>query len=181
MFSNTYLPVVRQPAKRIATGALAALILATFAQTASASDAATRVGPEPHFSSRIGTGQPFVTGSERQQPRAAFTAPHDLSSAPSSARIGTGRAAAESQATPVVPSAAGVPAPTHWSAQIGTGQASSGTDVRKLTERKGPAEVRAIAEPLGQHPATRVAQSWSSRGIDPNTFIVLHPAGALNK
>jgi len=34
-----------------------------------------------------------------------------------------------------------------------------------------------IAEPLGEHPAVLVARTWSSRGIDPNTFIVLHPAG----
>jgi hypothetical protein len=32
-------------------------------------------------------------------------------------------------------------------------------------------------ERLGQHPAVLVAQKWSSRGIDPNTFIVAHPAG----
>lgn len=175
MISNTYLPVIRQPATRIATGALAALIFAAFAQTSSASDTATRVGPEPHWSSRIGTGQPFVTGPEHQQSRAV---PNDASaSAHWSARIGTGRVAAESRVTPVAPSIAGAPAPTHWSAQIGTGQASPGMNARKQAERKGPAEARAIAEPLGDHPATLVAQSWSSRGIDPNTFIVLPPAG----
>jgi hypothetical protein len=37
----------------------------------------------------------------------------------------------------------------------------------------------AIAETLGEHPAVRVARTWSSRGIDPNTFIVLHPAGPV--
>lgn len=180
MISKTYLPVSRQPATRIATGAVAALILAAFAQTSSASDTATRVGPEPHWSSRIGTGQPFVTGSEREQPRATSTAPHDAS-APAhwSARIGTGRAVAESSAKAVAPSIAGVPAPAHWTAQIGTGQASPGMDVRKPAERKGPAKARASAESLGDHPAVLVAQSWSYRGIDPNTFIVLHPAGSL--
>jgi len=35
----------------------------------------------------------------------------------------------------------------------------------------------AIAETLGEHPAVIVAREWNSRGIDPNTFIVLHPAG----
>jgi hypothetical protein len=35
----------------------------------------------------------------------------------------------------------------------------------------------AIAETLGEHPAVIVARTWSTRGIDPNTFIVLHPAG----
>ena len=35
----------------------------------------------------------------------------------------------------------------------------------------------AIAEPLGEHPAAIVARTWSTRGIDPNTFIVLPPAG----
>jgi hypothetical protein len=35
----------------------------------------------------------------------------------------------------------------------------------------------AIAEPLGEHPAVVVARTWSNRGIDPNTFIVAHPAG----
>jgi hypothetical protein len=34
----------------------------------------------------------------------------------------------------------------------------------------------AIAETLGEHPAVVVARTWSTRGIDPNTFIVLHPA-----
>jgi hypothetical protein len=34
----------------------------------------------------------------------------------------------------------------------------------------------AIAETLGEHPAVIVARTWSTRGIDPNTFIVLHPA-----
>jgi hypothetical protein len=186
MFSNTYMPAVRQPAKRIATGAVTALILAAFAQTSGATDTATRVGPEAHWSSQIGTGRPFVTGSERQQLRTKSTAPQDASaSAHWSARIGTGRAAVESRAAPVAPSIAGDPAPTHWSAQIGTGRVSPGLDVRKLPERKGPAEARTIAEPLRDHPATRVAQNWSRRGIDPNTFIVLHPAGptasALNK
>jgi hypothetical protein len=36
-----------------------------------------------------------------------------------------------------------------------------------------------IAEPLGEHPAVLVARTWSSRGIDPNTFIVRHPAGPV--
>jgi hypothetical protein len=35
----------------------------------------------------------------------------------------------------------------------------------------------AVAEPLGEHPAVLVARAWNSRGIDPNTFIVQHPAG----
>jgi hypothetical protein len=34
----------------------------------------------------------------------------------------------------------------------------------------------AIAQTLDEHPAVIVARTWSSRGIDPNTFIVLHPA-----
>jgi len=29
---------------------------------------------------------------------------------------------------------------------------------------------------LGEHPAVIVAREWNSQGIDPNTFIVLHPA-----
>jgi hypothetical protein len=37
----------------------------------------------------------------------------------------------------------------------------------------------AIADSLGEHPAVLVARTWSSRGIDPNTFIVLHPAGPV--
>ena len=32
------------------------------------------------------------------------------------------------------------------------------------------------ADTLGEHPAVLVAQTWSTRGIDPNTFIVAHPA-----
>jgi hypothetical protein len=27
-----------------------------------------------------------------------------------------------------------------------------------------------------EHPAVIVARAWNTRGIDPNTFIVLHPA-----
>jgi hypothetical protein len=182
MFSKTHLPVIRQPATRVATGALAALILAAFAQPSSASDTATRVGPEPHWSSRIGTGQPFVTGFEGQQSRTAFTAPlHDASaSAHWTARIGTGRAAVETRATPAASPTAGVAPPSpHWSARIGSGQASPGVDVRKLAERKAPAEAPAITKRLGEHPAALVAQSWSSRGIDPNVFIVRHPAGPI--
>jgi hypothetical protein len=34
----------------------------------------------------------------------------------------------------------------------------------------------AIAGPLGEHPAVVVARTWNNRGIDPNTFIVAHPA-----
>jgi hypothetical protein len=37
----------------------------------------------------------------------------------------------------------------------------------------------AIAESPGEHPAVLVARTWSSRGIDPNTFIVMHPAGPV--
>jgi hypothetical protein len=37
----------------------------------------------------------------------------------------------------------------------------------------------AIAGSLGEHPAVLVARTWSSRGIDPNTFIVQHPAGRV--
>jgi hypothetical protein len=32
------------------------------------------------------------------------------------------------------------------------------------------------AEKLGEHPAVIVARTWNARGIDPNTFIVAHPA-----
>lgn len=35
----------------------------------------------------------------------------------------------------------------------------------------------AFADSLGEHPAVVVARTWNSRGIDPNTFIVAHPAG----
>jgi hypothetical protein len=38
----------------------------------------------------------------------------------------------------------------------------------------------AIAETLGEHPAAFVARTWSTRGIDPNTFIVAHPALAAS-
>jgi hypothetical protein len=34
----------------------------------------------------------------------------------------------------------------------------------------------ASAQPLGEHPAVVVARTWNDRGIDPNTFIVAHPA-----
>lgn len=35
----------------------------------------------------------------------------------------------------------------------------------------------AIADALSDHPAVQVARTWAVRGIDPNTFIVGHPAG----
>ena len=38
------------------------------------------------------------------------------------------------------------------------------------------ARTTATREKLGVHPAVAVAQAWKSRGIDPNTFIVAHPA-----
>jgi hypothetical protein len=34
----------------------------------------------------------------------------------------------------------------------------------------------ALAQSLGEHPAVVVAREWNSRGIDPNSFIVLPPA-----
>ena len=40
----------------------------------------------------------------------------------------------------------------------------------------GSLATSAIAQTLGEHPAVVVAREWNSRGIDPNTFIVLHPA-----
>jgi len=181
MTSKTHMLTTRQPGTRVATGTVAALLLAAFAQTSTASDVVSQVGPQPDWSSRIGTGQPFVTHSER----AASAALSQDSSATAhwSARIGTGRAAAESRVSPVV-SSSGVVAPAaHWSARIGTGGASPATDVRTSIGHKLPAGAsrqrvdQPITEPLGAHPAMLVAQSWSSRAIDPNTFIVLHPAG----
>jgi hypothetical protein len=35
----------------------------------------------------------------------------------------------------------------------------------------------AFADTLADHPAAQVARTWAIRGIDPNTFIVGHPAG----
>jgi hypothetical protein len=32
------------------------------------------------------------------------------------------------------------------------------------------------AEKLGDHPAVIAARTWNARSIDPNTFIVAHPA-----
>jgi hypothetical protein len=37
----------------------------------------------------------------------------------------------------------------------------------------------ATAQTLGEHPAVLVARTWNNRGIDPNTFIVRHPAGPV--
>lgn len=39
-----------------------------------------------------------------------------------------------------------------------------------------PPDAKAGAK-LGEHPAVTVARTWNNRGIDPNTFIVAHPAG----
>lgn len=44
----------------------------------------------------------------------------------------------------------------------------------RITARNSP--ISKTSERLGQHPAVLVAQKWSTRGIDPNTFIVAHPA-----
>jgi hypothetical protein len=38
------------------------------------------------------------------------------------------------------------------------------------------AQVTASTHQLGEHPAVLVAHQWPTRGIDPNRFIVLHPA-----
>ena len=43
----------------------------------------------------------------------------------------------------------------------------------------GSLATSAIAEGLGEHPAVIVARTWNTRGIDPNTFIVLHPAAPV--
>jgi hypothetical protein len=40
-----------------------------------------------------------------------------------------------------------------------------------------PLAFSASTDTTGQHPAVLVAKTWNSRGIDPNTFIVAHPAG----
>ena len=45
----------------------------------------------------------------------------------------------------------------------------------RITGRE-KARIAATSEKLGEHPAVLVAQTWSTRGIDPNTFIVAHPA-----
>jgi hypothetical protein len=39
-----------------------------------------------------------------------------------------------------------------------------------------PLAFSASTDTPGEHPAVLVAKTWSSRGIDPNTFIVAHPA-----
>jgi hypothetical protein len=44
----------------------------------------------------------------------------------------------------------------------------------RITAKSSP--VSQTSETLGQHPAVLVAQQWRTRGIDPNTFIVAHPA-----
>jgi hypothetical protein len=44
----------------------------------------------------------------------------------------------------------------------------------RITAKSSP--ISKTRETLGQHPAVLVAQQWSARGIDPNTFIVAHPA-----
>ena len=187
MTTHTQLNAIRQPATGIAAGTLAALLLAAFAQTVNASEARTPAGSEPHWTARIGTGQSLVAAAERQTDRADSS---DLlrdtsASAHWTARIGTGRADPESRSTSIAASSGVVAPPAHWSAQIGTGHASPATNVQKPAERKVTAEAspptqveRAIAEPLGEHPAVLVSRSWNSRTIDPNTFIVLHPAGA---
>lgn len=43
------------------------------------------------------------------------------------------------------------------------------------TRAEEPVQTTATA-PLGEHPAVVVAKQWRLRGIDPNQFIVAHPA-----
>jgi hypothetical protein len=45
------------------------------------------------------------------------------------------------------------------------------------TPVEGASRSTQVSKPLEAHPAVRVARSWSTRGIDPNAFIVGHPAG----
>jgi hypothetical protein len=45
---------------------------------------------------------------------------------------------------------------------------------RITAENSGTSET---SKTVGQHPAVLVAQKWSTRPLDPNTFIVAHPAG----
>lgn len=39
------------------------------------------------------------------------------------------------------------------------------------------AKTSAVREQLNEHPAVVVARSWDTHELDPNTFIVMHPAG----
>jgi hypothetical protein len=54
--------------------------------------------------------------------------------------------------------------------------ATSGAFGAPADALSAPPDAHAQAAALGQHPAVLVAQKWSTRGIDPNTFIVAHPA-----
>jgi hypothetical protein len=45
----------------------------------------------------------------------------------------------------------------------------------RITFGENP-RISATRQTVGQHPAVLAAQKWSTRGIDPNTFIVAHPA-----
>jgi hypothetical protein len=44
------------------------------------------------------------------------------------------------------------------------------------TPARKASQVTASRHHLGEHPAVLVAHQWPTRGIDPNRFIVLHPA-----
>ncbi len=46
----------------------------------------------------------------------------------------------------------------------------------KLTTTAEPVSTAASSQQLGDHPAVVVARTWGTRGIDPNTFLVAHPA-----
>jgi hypothetical protein len=56
------------------------------------------------------------------------------------------------------------------------GQAAALLSGSRLTVSTN-ARMTVRSESLGQHPAVLVAQTWNTRGIDPNKFIVAHPAG----
>jgi hypothetical protein len=77
---------------------------------------------------------------------------------------GGSRAASVAIATPIVAHKA-VDAHAHAAALLRGSRTANGEEYR-LT----------AAGDLGEHPAVLVARQWSTRGINPNEFIVAHPA-----
>lgn len=65
--------------------------------------------------------------------------------------------------------------PTARTSRDAQAQAAALLSGSRSTVEEGT-QTTAAREKLGVHPAVAVAQAWSTRGIDPNTFIVAHPA-----
>jgi hypothetical protein len=149
------------------------LLPAIFATaTAFASGSAHSDIADAHAQAAALLSRPYLSGhvqaSERQDARSASAVSdaHGRAAALLSGGIPNRQASASRgvMASPI--------APVLLDAHAQAAALLSGTHVNA---DKGSRSTR-MSQPLGAHPAVLVAQTWSARGIDPNSFIVAHPA-----